>query len=120
MTCKEIAPEKSGAILLFPFVFFSGGQATPYMAFLLVSVQNVPYLGKKAVVKPWQPLCQILMYGGFGYPEACRCCADSGSGFNDVHSQLAGAFFDVVFHIIPSDAVSCQKNLCRIGGNYAS
>lgn len=90
------------------------------MPLLLVLVQNFPYLQIKPVVILLQPLRKVLVYCGFGNSELLGGSPYSGSGFDHVHSQLAGPFSHVVFHMVPSDAVCLGKIYAKRRGNMTS
>ena len=87
------------------FVLFSGSQTTADVAFLLVQIQDLPYLGIQCRIGSAQPLLQILVDRRFGYAEVLCGGADRGAGFDHVHSQPAGSLFNGICHGIPSVAV---------------
>ncbi len=88
--------------LFFKFVFFTGSQTAANMALRLVCIQDLAYLLVESFVISWESLGKVFVYGGFRYTEVLRRCPDSSPGLNDVHSQLAGSFFDRVCHTVPS------------------
>ena len=94
---------------MFRVVFFSGGLAAPDVPLLFVQIQNGSDLLIQKPVIFLQSLGKIFVDRRFGYSEfPCRS-AYSGTGFDDVHSQFSGPYFDVVCHMFPSDAVSCRE-----------
>ena len=81
------------------------------MPLLLVNIQYLPHLFIKPFVALGQPVLKILMYGGFRDAEMLGSRPDSGTCFDHVHSQFAGAFLDGICHNLPSDAVCYQEKL---------
>lgn len=77
--------------LAFLLVLPLGSHAAPDMPLLLVFIQNGPDLGIQNGIALGQSLGQGFVDGGFGNAELPGSRADSGTGFNHVHSQLTGA-----------------------------
>ena len=96
MTCNGKDPlhtTAAGPMLLLLAIFFPGGHSSPDVPFPLVFVQNLPDLQIEWIITLPQPLGQCFVDRGFGNAELLCCRADSGTGFNHVHSQFTGAFF---------------------------
>ena len=91
------------------FVFCFGGHAAPDMALLLVEIQDFSDPVIQDPVALFEPLRQILMYGGFGNAEMPWSGAVGGTGFDYVHSQFAGPLLNGGCHMLPSDAVCYRK-----------
>ena len=103
MICKWKAQPCGWASLFRSLVFSSGGETAPDVSLLFVYIKDLPDLKIERSVVLWQTLLKILMYCGFGDPKMLGGGADCGAGFDHVHSQAAGALFDGICHIIPSD-----------------
>ena len=91
MKRKNPAEQTAGQCLE-SFIFSLCCHSAPDMAFLFIDIQNLPHLQIQGVVVLLQPVGKILMYRGFGDAEVPGSRADSGTGFDHVHSQLAGPF----------------------------
>ena len=96
------------------FVFSLGCHSAPDMPFLLVQVQNLPYLTVELCVVLLQPGGKVLMYRGFGNAEMPGRRADRGAGFDHVHSHFTGPFLEFFCHGHPSDvSVLTEKPMPR-------
>ena len=93
MICNKCPSPKGLGHNLFTFVFFSGGHATSNMPLLFVSVQYLPYLLVEYGIVICKPLRYVFMHRGLGNVVVFGSGADGSAGFNHVHSQLAGSFF---------------------------
>ena len=77
----------NGRVYLFhPAVFFPGGHAAPDVPFPFVLIENLPDLQVQRIIALPQPLGQCFVNRGFGNAKLLRSFADSGTGFNHVHS----------------------------------
>jgi hypothetical protein len=97
------SPADGRASSFVSLVFSSGGETTPDVSLLFIYIQHLPDLKVQITVVLRQALLKILMYRRFGDPKMLGGGADCGAGFDHVHSQAAGALFDGICHIIPSD-----------------
>jgi hypothetical protein len=88
---RQLWKDAESLILLLIFAFRS--HTATDVTFLLVFVQNFPDLQIQRIVALPQFLRQRFVNGGFGNAELLCRGADSGTGFNHVHSQCAGALF---------------------------
>ena len=104
----------------FPFVFLSCCHAAADMALSRVDVQDGADLGIKQAVALRQSLGKVLVDRGFGDAKMLRRSAHRSTGFDHVHSQFAGSFFDRVCHKLPSLVCATKENLCARGGEYVS
>ena len=93
----------------FSLVFSPGGQAAADVALGFVQIQQLPHLAVQRRVDLHQPLGDVFMYGRFGNAELGGGCPDGGFILDDIHSQIAGALFDICMHIYhsPYSRVSC-------------
>jgi hypothetical protein len=74
-------------------IFALCSHTAPDVAFLFVFVQNFPDLQIQRIVTLPKLFRQGFVNGGLGNAELLCGFADSGTGFNHVHSQCAGALF---------------------------
>ena len=81
-----------GCFSLF-LIFSFRSHTSPDMAFLFIFVQYFPDLQVQRIIALPQTLGQGFMHGGFGNAKLFCCRADSGAGFDHVHSQFTGARF---------------------------
>jgi hypothetical protein len=95
-------PAADGSHLL---IFSLCSHTTPDMAFPFVLIQDFPYLQIQRIVALSESNRQCLVNRRLGNAELLCHGADSGTGFNHVHSQLTGARFWIFSHGLPSDAV---------------
>ena len=98
-------------------ILFPGGHPAADVALLLVFIQHGSGRPIQCGVQPPEPKGNVLVYGGFGDAEMPRGGADGGTRFNDVHSQFTGSLFNLLCHILTSDAVCCPS-LFRDGEDY--